>query len=106
MNNKTLWIVLTVLWVLAAIPSAFMAMMSAFMFDAPGSEKNPIVWALMWSMVALPVAWILGAGIPWIFYKRGWGLWFFAIPLLNVAELGVAFILLDRVCGGQFSCGK
>lgn len=104
MNNKILWIALTVLWVLLAVPSAGAAVMSVMMFDAPGSAESHYTWMLFWSMVALPFAWVLGAGVPWIFYKKRWGIALFLIPIANVAVIAAIFELINARCGGSLTC--
>ena len=104
MNNKVLWIILTVLWVLFAMPSAFMAMMSPMMFDAPGSTESPLTVAASILVVALPLAWLIGAGIPWIFFKKPWGIWLFAIPLVDVAAIVIVFVLMEKYCNGSLTC--
>lgn len=103
-NNVTLWIVLTVLWVLFAIPAGFMAMMSFFMFDAPGSETNGLTIALFWCVLVGPVFWVIGAGVPWIFRRTPYGIWLFLIPFVDLAAIVVVVILLQSLCGGSFSC--
>jgi len=104
MKNRTLWIILTVLWVLMAVPSALFAVTGVMIFDSPGAEENPLTWWLFWCAVVLPFAWLLGAGTPWIFYKRRWAGWLFLVPFVDVAIVIFVWAWLDRFCGGGFAC--
>lgn len=45
---------MTVVWCLAALFSLLMIVVSPMMFDAPGSEKNPVVIAAFWALVTFP----------------------------------------------------
>ena len=102
MKNNSLWISLTAFCVVASVPAAGIAMMSMMMFDSPGSAQNHSIWALFDTVAALPVSLLIGAGVPWIFRRTRFGIWLFAIPLVNVAAICVAAGLLFH-CAGQ-SC--
>ncbi len=104
MPSKTLWTVLSVLWVVLAAPSAFLALFAPMMFDAPGSTQSPLTVALFAGVLALPVLWLLGAALPWIFRHAAWAAWLFLIPLLDVVALGTIAILIERLCAGNFTC--
>ena len=102
--SRTLWIVATVLWLLAIIPSSFLSMSSFFMFDAPGSDSSPLTWALFSTVLTLPVFWLVGAIVPWFFYKKRWGAWLFLFPFLDVAAIVLLFVCLSVFCNGNFTC--
>jgi len=103
-QNKTLWIVLTVVWILAGVGSAFLALMSVFMFDAPGSESSPLTIALFVCMVVLPGFWFLSAGIPWLLRTRTFATWFFLLPVVDLAAIVALFAAIEQVCGGMLAC--
>ena len=45
----------TLAWGVVGLGSLGMLMMSAMMFDAPGSEHNPYLWVIVGSLIALPL---------------------------------------------------
>lgn len=55
-------IVIAIGEVLLAPLAAFFAMMSVMMFDAPGSDQNQLLWLAFWSICAVPLALVVGAG--------------------------------------------
>jgi hypothetical protein len=102
--NKTVWIVLTILWALAGCLSIFASVMSVMLFDAPGSTESHLTVAVFWCMAALPFCWFLGAGLPWLFRNKAFGKWLFAVPFVDVAAIVALFIAIDRFCDGMLSC--
>lgn len=52
---KLATILLNLLWVGLLLLSLVAVMFSPMMFDAPGSDKQPMLWMIFWSIVALPV---------------------------------------------------
>ena len=102
--NKTLGIVLSVLWGIAGLVSLLPAVMSVMLFDAPGSTESKFTWAIFWCLVALPFCWFLGAGLPWLFRTKGFALCLFVLPFLDLALIGALFVAIDRYCGGMLSC--
>ena len=99
-------IVLSSLWVAAGLISTFFAFMSAFMFDAPGSTSNPLTIALFVSVVLLPIAWFVGAALPWAFQRRPFGNWLFLLPLADLAAIASFLTALQVFCRGEFACGR
>ena len=78
------------------IPLAgFMAMMSVMMFDAPGSDQNDALWVAFFSLWALPLALVVGAGfeiwaaISYTPTRFAIGL---VVPAIPLAVLVLAFI--------------
>jgi hypothetical protein len=102
--NRTLGIILSVLCGIAGVVSLLPAVMSVMLFDAPGSTESGLTWAIFWCLAALPFCWFAGAGVPWLFRSKRFGIWFFAIPFLDLAVLGGLFVAIDRFCGGMLSC--
>ena len=83
------------------------AVMSPMLFDAPGSADNALTVALLAGLVALPVTFLLGAGLLIVAsLRRGRRLAIvaFALPVVALAVIVVAGLLLDRLCGGRLAC--
>ncbi|MDQ6765990.1 MAG: hypothetical protein M3Z22_07825, partial [Verrucomicrobiota bacterium] len=82
------------------------ALTSVFLFDAPGSEKNPATIVLFWSALSFPLACLLSVVSSWILYQcdrftaAGWAA---LVPILNVAGGGAALLWLELFNGGRFS---
>ncbi|WP_417829698.1 hypothetical protein [Thalassospira sp.] len=103
-HKKGLRIGLTILSLLAAVMSAPLVMFSPMMFDAPGSEENPLTQLLFYSVLAFPVLCLMGGILPWIFRRHRLGIWLYALSGLAVALFVVAISLLGVICSGNFSC--
>ena len=103
-RNRAAWIVISILWVLAAFPAAVAAALSTMLFDSPGSESSRLTIVLFCAMVALPVFCLLGAGLPWIFYKWKFAKWLYLVPFLDVVFIVAIVVLVQTFCGGYFSC--
>jgi membrane protease YdiL (CAAX protease family) len=67
---KTNVIIVNVIFLIGLIPAGFGALMSAFLFDAPGSESNTRTWALAGSLVALPVLIVITQIISWVAFSK------------------------------------
>mgnify|MGYP001627750256 CR=1 FL=1 len=105
MNDKKGWrIGLTALSVLGALFSAPLVMMSPMMFDAPGSENNPLTQILFYSVLAFPVLCLMGGILPWVFKRHRLGIWLYALSGLAIGLFVVAVVLLQIQCGGDFAC--
>ena len=100
--------ILTALFsVIAAGLAVVMAMMSAMLFDAPGSEFNPWLWALALGVWAAPVVFLVGLAKGIDAARRpnfrplaiAWG-WIAAFAFY----LASAALLLGLRCGGEFTC--
>lgn len=92
---KTTALIFNILWVLALLPTAMMAMMSPMMFDAPGSEKNSFLWVLLWATLLLPVLILITQIIAWIKFFSGnypLSLKIGLIPLIDVAFIFLLYI--------------
>jgi hypothetical protein len=101
------WIVIeTVLVVPAVVIGAVMALMSVMMFDAPGSEHNKALILLFSSMVAFPLACIVGVALGWIAIARHrdrGAMWFSLLPLLPITTGIAGIIWLQIASGGRFA---
>ena len=67
-----------------------MAMLSPMMFDA-GGQQDQVLWAVFWSIWALPVVALAGAILPWLLIWMKWrrtALMAAAIPLVCALAIG------------------
>jgi glucan phosphoethanolaminetransferase (alkaline phosphatase superfamily) len=103
-HKKGLRIGLTILSILAAVMSMPMVMFSPMMFDAPGSENNPITQLLFYSVLAFPVLCLMGGILPWIFKRHPKSIWLYGLSGLAIGLLILAIVLLSIKCGGDFAC--
>ena len=83
------WIVMTLAWLAVGLASAFAAMFVPMMFDAPGSETDFRLHALAVSVTLLPLFFLLGAILPWIFRGRRFSGGLFLLPIIDVASIVV-----------------
>ena len=77
------------------------------MFDAPGSEDNPLTVALVAGLLASPIVLLASAALlATASARRGRRLTFLAfwLPGLLLAYLAAVTIALDRLCNGNFVC--
>jgi glucan phosphoethanolaminetransferase (alkaline phosphatase superfamily) len=103
-HKKGLRIGLTILSILAAVMSMPMVMFSPMMFDAPGSENNPVTQLLFYSVLAFPVLCLMGGILPWIFKRHPKSIWLYGLSGLAIGLLILAIVLLSIKCGGDFAC--
>ncbi len=102
-------IVTSVIWLVGMIPALAAIMMSAFFFDAPGSEDNGYLVAFLVGATSYPFlagGSMVGIWTVWFLRPHAVGLkWVLAVlPLLSLITCTVATILLMVVCGGDFVC--
>jgi hypothetical protein len=93
--------------ILAALASPFLVIAIPFLFDAPGSEDNSIMWYLAGGLLALPFVSITSAVFAWLALRRSSMRFFgtaFAIALGWLAYMGIVNYALDAICGGSFAC--
>jgi uncharacterized membrane protein len=102
-----LGVALLILGVLGLLASPFAILASPFLFDAPGSDQNPLVFALLAGMLLLPVASIVAIVASWLAARRGSRV---ALAIAGASVLGWIVYMasvssaLDDKCGGQLSC--
>jgi hypothetical protein len=84
----------------------FAAMMSPMIFDAPGSENNPLAWALYYTLLAYPFPTIIGAILSYFSCKGNIGWRCYASTVVTYSGV-LAILLIDVVIrifsGGSFS---
>jgi hypothetical protein len=98
------WIALSVSLVLVGLASVFPVIMVPMMFDAPGSESDPIVITLAIMIAAFPLLCLIGAILPWLFWRKSFARFLFLPPVVDLAAIVIAFIVLGQFCHGQFRC--
>jgi hypothetical protein len=91
---------LAVVWIAAGIAAMVPAVASPFLFDAPGSESNPLTIALAAAVLLLPLLFI-GGGILWLVLRRGG---FLLLPILDVGVIAVLLAAIELACGGRLAC--
>ena len=99
-------IVSTAVLCLVGFGGLALAFTSVFLFDAPGSEKNPATILLFVCALTLPVTSILSIAVPWIVYARKHyraACLLAFVPVLNLAGGAGALIWLEIFNGGRFS---
>lgn len=89
------WIALSVLSVVVGVISLAPLVMLPMAFDAPGSEKNGALIAMVLIAGLFPVSCLLGAILPWIFRPRPFAAWLFALPGLNIVGIGLCLLALS-----------
>ena len=100
-------IILLVLSILALCVSPFAVIASPFLFDAPGSDTNPIMFFLLGGLLALPFVSILAIVASWKAARRASRV---GLAIACVAGFGwIAYMAavnyeLDVKCGGMFGC--
>ena len=94
-------IIVNIIFLIGLIPSGFGAFMSAFLFDAPGSESNTKTWFLAGCLVALPVLIVITQIISWIaFSNQNFGL---ALKINTIPMADIVLIVFLFATIGNFS---
>ena len=104
---KTFLLVVNILLALTLLAWPFGVLASAFMFDAPGTEKSVITMMLVFSLVFYPAPILLG--VIGFFITRKSALTFLPVIFTLIGLLAPSFVLLSSfllgvVCGGNFAC--
>ena len=109
MNARSISLMLLrMLFGILCIPAAFMLVLSLFMFDDPAASKNPLVYNLAFAPVvyiALFAFSLIPFNTPEDPAKAPRAAMLRALlPLAGIAWYGLAFLLLQTICGGNFGC--
>jgi O-antigen/teichoic acid export membrane protein len=99
-------IITTVVFGLAGVLGLLPALTSVFLFDAPGSEKNPATIVLFFSALTLPIACLISIVLSWVFYARERfrsACYISFLPVVNLLCGAAALIWLELFNAGQFS---
>lgn len=105
-RSPQMWLIFaTILQGIGILVGIGLVLMSAFLFDAPGSEKNRALIMMALSFVAFPVACFLAIPCEWVAYAkkhfRG-AVWFSLLPLLPVISAIIGIVWLQVAYGGNF----
>ena len=98
----TLMLLVSTVLCVGAFPILLLALaMAPMLFDAPGSQAQPVQWLLLVLVVATPVACLVGVTGAWLAYilRRVRAAWIFALlplPLLLVYTLAFGRPLLEQ----------
>jgi len=104
---KTYLIISNVIFGVLIFPNLFLIMMSAMLFDSPGSQESMGTVALAVSIISYPFITIFGIVLGWIFfYKQKYtlSLVFGNLSLLSIFSGICAFLYIFVICDGNFSC--
>ncbi len=106
-NTRTYLIVASVLFGILILPSLPMIIMSAMMFDSPGSEESIPTITLVLSLVAYPFITCAGIATGWILFSRKkllYAILAASLPAIDilVGILAIAYIIM--FCDGSFDC--
>jgi hypothetical protein len=99
---KTTIIIVNVIFLIGLIPSAFGAILSPMMFDAPGSEKNTQTWLLAGCVFALPILIIITQIISWIAFSNqnyDLALKINALPTADILIIAFLFLTIGNFSG-------
>jgi hypothetical protein len=105
--GRTFLIVATIAAIGLSVLSLGPILMSFFLFDAPGSENNPYVLTMAWSIWLFPVACVAAIALGWTAYLLKQPVLarvVFILPLANVVAFVTGMALLSKGCGGNFAC--
>ncbi|MBQ0735659.1 hypothetical protein [Aquimarina celericrescens] len=106
-NSRIYLIVASIIFGILIFPSLPMVMMSAMMFDSPGSQDSLPTIILVISMVAYPVVTCISIIAAWILFvkkKNYLAIILVSLPILNIL-IGIAAIIYITVfCDGSFAC--
>ncbi len=89
------------------VASVVPSMMSVMMFDAPGSENNPYVWAFFAGIFCAPLV-FLGTSVlaicAYVWRRRRLLQLAIGLPCVLTIYVIVTIILLQSRCAGSFTC--
>ncbi len=106
-NTRIYLIIANIIFGILILPSLPMIMMSAMMFDSPGSEDSVPTITLVISLVAYPFVTVIGIVTGWILFTRKIHLLaivFASLPILNIIIGIAAIIYMALFCDGSFAC--
>jgi hypothetical protein len=98
--------IISVLALISLLPAAGVLMMSPMMFDAPGSERNVLLWLFFFSILAHPIAVISGAKIIFKNKVRNMRRYIVGVgvTLAPLTLIVILYFLLSIFCDGNFDC--
>lgn len=99
--------IINIVWALSFLPSLGVSLMSAMLFDAPGSEDSTFTIMLFISILSYPAAVVLAIAGSWILYyfkKIKLSIAFSLIPLLSLCMVALSLGLMTVLCNGSLAC--
>ncbi len=107
-STKFFTIILNCFFFFVGLAGIMMALMSAMLFDAPGSEKNPYVWILFATTLALPVSCLISCvtSLYVYFREKNYRKAFMLslIPTIVIVCMVIDVTVIQLFCHGNFSC--
>ena len=103
---RTWMLVTTIVFGILGLLSLPLALTSFFLFDAPGSEKNPCTIALFISALTMPLNCAASMALSWILNLRQHftaARWTSLFPVINVFTGAGALLWLEIFNHGSFS---
>jgi hypothetical protein len=100
-------IIATIAGGLLGLMSLAAVLASFFVFDAPGSEKNPYLLTMVWGIWLFPVTCAVAIAAGWIVYamkQLKLARLVFLLPAVDFVVFLVGFTLVSTVCHGDFVC--
>lgn len=100
-------IVITAIFAPASLASSGTLMMSPMLFDAPGAVQSTTTWLLFLSVLLSPVLSLAGIVLGWRAFsygEYGRAIRRAMLPLLGLALVIAAVVLMHYRCGGELVC--
>lgn len=69
-GHLTPTIIATVIYVLIILPDLAFAMISPMLFDSPGSEKNEVLYVVVWCVLGYTPVTLITIVLMWILYAK------------------------------------
>ncbi len=102
--KQILWKALSAVYSVLGFFACLPAMMSPMMFDAPGSTSSVLTMVVFFSVLTLPVSFFMAATVPWKYKENPKVKLLYLLPVVHLAIAAGAFMLLDSMCDGKFTC--
>jgi hypothetical protein len=105
-RTRTFLIVTTVIFSLGGLLGILPAITSVFLFDSPGSEKNPATIILFANALTFPLACLTSVVVSWVLYaakRYTLAVVLAFLPLVNVIMGAGALVWLELFNDGRFS---
>ena len=97
----------TVLWWIAAVPGAGVAVMTPMMFDAPQSVESAPTIALALAVVSFPILAALCPVFAWVMYALKFpraARVLIYLPFIPVVGVALSVAVIEFACAGSLTC--
>ncbi len=98
--TKVYLMITTGIFAAAGVLGFLPSMMAFMLFDAPGSENNPVIVTLFWAMVTFPVVCGLSVILSWYLYRVRQYFLACGVALLPLVNVIVGFAAIQIQSGG------